>query len=716
MNKEGVPSLAHPLSVIFLSFITVLFGTFWETTYICKQKQIDVVMKKLFLLLVALLTLILAEAQPVSEQEALMKAQQFMNKRTMAERFDKSGQTRAAREMAQRKAPKLTLASNRDEFYVFNDKANGGYVVISGEERMPDVLAFSEDGHFNTDNIPCSMQAWMEDYALQVAYLRTHPEAKVKRHAVPERNNVSPFLTCWFDQGKFYNDKCPVVDGEHCLTGCVATAMAQIMYYYQWPKQTSEIIPAYKTRSLKIEIPALPITTIDWDNILNQYKEGENYSEAQINAISTLMQLCGSSVQMDYSLTNSTASKLIAERAFLQYFDYCDMFETIVRNNYDTDEWDQLIYDELKSRRPVLYSSNLNQSAHFYVMDGYVDGYFHINWGWGGVSSYVLMTDVEGWNGYTKGHSALIGIQANSPNRPRQYAVIDKGKITLYYDSEMTNRSGVEKWTDRRADVTECIIDPSFADYKFKNLQGFFSGLNKMRSIKGLEYLNTLMVTDMSKMFSGCSSLTSLDISKLKTDKATNMSNMFNRCSRLTSLNLNGLKTDNVTNMSYMFNTCSGLKSLDLSGLKTDKVTDMSYMFEGCSILKSLDMSGLMTDNVTDMSFMFNNCSSLTDLNISGIKTDKVTTMSYIFHGCSSLNSLDLSGLKMDKLTSMSNMFSECSSLTSLDLSGLKTVNVKRTDYMFSGCTNLTSINLNGFKTDNVTDMSFMFYECSSSL
>ena len=137
-------------------------------------------MKKLLLLIVTLSTLTLADAQPISKQKALMKAQKFLLCN----------------------ASELTLANNRDEYYVFNDNANRGYIIISGEERMPEVLAYSHDGNFDADNIPCNMRAWLEEYAEQVAYLRMHPEAKVTRRTAPERRNISPLLTCWFNQGR----------------------------------------------------------------------------------------------------------------------------------------------------------------------------------------------------------------------------------------------------------------------------------------------------------------------------------------------------------------------------------------------------------------------------------------------------------------------------------------------------------------------------------
>ena len=172
--------------------------------------------KKLSLLITALLTITSVNAQQVSEQEALVKAQQF---------FGKANQPNASRDRAPRKAPELTLATNRSEFYVFNDEANGGYVVISGDERMPDVLAYSYDDNFDADNLPCNMQAWMEEYAEQVKYLRAHPEAKVRKRTTTERENIGPLLTCWFYQGTndgrgYYNLKCPKVGDKYCYTGC----------------------------------------------------------------------------------------------------------------------------------------------------------------------------------------------------------------------------------------------------------------------------------------------------------------------------------------------------------------------------------------------------------------------------------------------------------------------------------------------------------------
>lgn len=695
------------------------FGTLCIFVYFCPRvlltRQFTTMnIKTIFLFMSALLTLTSAHAQQVSEQEALQKAQQFFNKANLSS---------ASRGRASRKAPELKLANNRSEFYVFNDRANGGYVVVSGDERMPDVLAYSYDGQIDANNVPCNMQAWLEEYAEQVKYLRAHPEAKATRRAVTERENIGPLLKCWFNQDYPYNAKCPLSDGRQCLTGCVATAMAQIMYYWQWPKQTTDTIPGYQSIS-KLDIPdlpAIPITTIDWDNILSEYRYGETYSDSQVDAISTLMLLCGTSVCMIYGPGSSMGDSFLAAKALSRYFDYDDIISHYYRDEInDTEEWEKMIYDELKDGRPVLYSASGPRGGHAFVLDGYEEGYFHVNWGWGGIESYVLMTDVEGWKDHNHNHYAFIGIQACRPDRPSRYAVLDNGKMTLYYDNKRSEHSAkilnhIEEWADYKEEITECVIDPSFAHLKRRDLSRLFLGLSNLKSIRGIENLNTSIATDISDMFWGCSSLTNIDVSNFKTNKVTNMGGMFFGCSSLTNIDVSGFNTQNVTAMYSMFCGCSSLTSLDVSNFKTDKVAYMSAMFAGCSGLTNLDVSGFNTQNVEGTSSMFSRCSGLTSLDVSNFKTDKVMDMNGMFQGCSGLTSLDVSRFKTDNVKYMDTMFRGCSGLTTLDLSGFITDNVKNMKYMFSNCPQLSTIYVSElWNMSNVEDADDMFYSCSS--
>lgn len=674
-------------------------------------------MKKSFrisCLLVFLTSPLMLLAQQVSSELAKQKALTFLTK------SDKSSTKRSA----SNKTPRLVLANDRDEFYAFNDEANGGYVVVSGDERMPDVLGYSYTGHFDAETIPCNMRAWLEGYANQVIYLREHPEVPASRRSMTEREEISPLLKCHFDQGKYYNEKCPIVDGDHAVTGCVATAMAQIMYYYQWPKQTTDIIPGYTSETRKINLPAIPVTAIDWENMLEKYDSEEDYSDKQIEAISTLMMLCGTSVKMDYATEEGSGSTLLnAAKALRKYFEYDYLAEYVTQGKSDI--WEQRLYDELKSGRPVLYEGEPFKviNSHAFVLDGYRDGYFHVNWGWGGsYDDYFLLTDLVGYIGYNykSRNGAVIGIQPACPDSPSRYAVLDSGKITLYYDKEISHRTGTilpdkDEWLDYAKQATECVIDSSFANLEMNNLSFFFFRWSKIKSITGLENLNTSKVTDMSYMFQDCSSLTSLDVSGLNTENVKDMRSMFYNCSSLKNLELSGFKTDEVIYMNSMFQNCSSLTNLDLSGFKTDKLGYVNSMFQSCSSLKNLDLSSFNTYYVSDMNNMFNGCSGLTDLDVSGFKTDYVLDMGYMFSGCSKLTSLDVSGFKTDNVRNMAHMFSGCSNLTSLDVSGFNTFDVTDMERMFSGCSNLTTIYANDhWNMSNVLYADDMFEACYS--
>ncbi len=330
--------------------------------------------------------------------------------------------------------------------------------------------------------------------------------------------------------------------------------------------------------------------------------------------------------------------------------------------------------------------------------------------------------------------SADVCALQNEEKEP--YAVLseDNTVLTFYYDDQKAARNGMDVgpftesydkdrqrfivntgWYEQSESITSVVFDESFANCTTLTSTAYwFYNLENLSSITGISNLKTDNVTDMSCMFYGCSSLTSLDVTGFKTDNVTGMVGMFSGCSSLTSLDVTGFKTDNVTNMGSMFAGCSGLTSLDVTGFKTDNVTNMSAMFSGCSGLTSLDVTGFKTDNVVYMWFMFRDCRSLTSLDVTGFKTDNVTDMNNMFANCSGLTSLDVTGFKTDNVTAMLCMFQDCSGLTSLDVTGFKTDNVTDMSWMFFGCSGLTSLDVTGFKTDNVTGMVGMFSGCSS--
>ena len=309
------------------------------------------------------------------------------------------------------------------------------------------------------------------------------------------------------------------------------------------------------------------------------------------------------------------------------------------------------------------------------------------------------------------------------------YVVLDNAAGTLTFKHDANKPAGAfslnegetnPAWYDgdgtedlyNKNNIKKVVFDASFANARPTNCYSWFFGCKDLTTIEGIGYLNTENVTSMRAMFSGCSSLTSLDVSNFKTQNVTSMRAMFSRCSSLTSLDVSKFNTDKVTNMSGMFGRCSNLTSLNVSNFNTANVTDMLAMFYKCNSLTSLDVSKFRTQNVTDMGSMFEGCSNLTSLDVSKFDTQNVTSMWAMFHTCSSLTSIDVSKFNTEKVTNMRGMFGGCSNLTSLNVSNFNTQNVADMYAMFYGCYSLTFLDLSNFDTQNVTNMYGMFYGC----
>ena len=240
-----------------------------------------------------------------------------------------------------------------------------------------------------------------------------------------------------------------------------------------------------------------------------------------------------------------------------------------------------------------------------------------------------------------------------------------------------------------------------------------FSGCSTIKSIN-LSAFNSNEINDMNNMFAECSSLQSIDLSSFNTTNVEDMNAMFYACSSLQSVDLSSFDTTNVKDMSGMFCGCSSLQSLDLSSFNTTNVQNMLSMFDGCTSLKSIDLSSFNTTNAKNMKTMFFKCSALKSINLSSFNTNNIDDMSCMFAECSSLQSIDLSSFNTTNVKDMIGMFSRCSSLQYLDLSSFNTTNVKNMTGMFNGSYSLKSIDLSSFNTTNVEKMNNMFYICSS--
>ncbi len=354
-------------------------------------------MKKLLLSLLAFMISLVVIAGEVTEQQALQKAQQFMQ----GKQFKQKSLRRTA----------TTTASKA--YYIFNAEDNGGFVIVSGDDRTTEILGYSDKGNLDIDKAPDGL-TWLLAYYDEVMKNWQHAgnSGTVAHLNRAERVSVAPLMITTWGQEYPYNLQCPQIGNSQCITGCVATAMAQIMNYCQWPEGPTTSIASYKTSANRIDVPTLEPTTFNWDYM--------NESE-----LSKLMRYCGQSIEMDYGLNSSGAFTVLAADVLVNNFGYANTVKAVDHRSYTDEEWEELMYEEIAAKRAILFGgTNANgEDGHAFVIHGYDSGKFYINWGWDGIDDgYFALTGLmpDGTN-FNYNQHAIIGIQPSSgiKNQPR---------------------------------------------------------------------------------------------------------------------------------------------------------------------------------------------------------------------------------------------------------------------------------------------------------
>lgn len=372
-------------------------------------------MKKLLTAFTLLLICQLMQAAPITREQAQQVALQFVaTQPSMAMNMH-----RAQLSMWQ----PVALVADEASYYVFNIDEDAGFVIVSGDDRMEPILGYSEHGSFDAGQLPEHVRAWLDSYADQQNYLNTHPQSRAMRAGATSMTAIKPLLNSQWYQKEPYNNLCEMdpVTNKRCVTGCLATAMAQIMFYWKYPAKTKATIPSYTTTTRSIKTQAYSPTTLNWSYMQNTYKNVT--SETFKNAVATLMVLCGCSIEMDYTSSVSSSTSPMVSNAMKTYFGYASSIHREDRNHYQASQWNKLIYDELSAGRPVLYAGQSTGGGHAFVVDGYDgNGMFHVNWGWDGeYDGYFLLSalDAEGndgvgasstTDGYNYAQEAIIGI------------------------------------------------------------------------------------------------------------------------------------------------------------------------------------------------------------------------------------------------------------------------------------------------------------------
>ncbi len=304
-------------------------------------------------------------------------------------------------------------------YYIF-DIDQTGFIIISGDDVAKPVLGYSGNGNFDADNLPSGLDYLLNLYQSQIARaqaentpqsedIRKQWAAYLEGRIAKAGETVGPLVKTKWDQFAPYNDLCPLVGSRRCVTGCVATAMSQIMNYHEFPQTGIGTAGAYTLES-GVEVPLVDLEVdYDWNNMLDVYPGSMGqYTPQQRNSVATLMYHSGVSVSMGYTPGESGARASVAATAFPKNFGYDKSAREYLRSNYAVAQWDSMLRAQIDAGLPILYGGSASSGAHAFVCDGYDgDGKFHFNFGWSGSSDGFYAT------------SAMMTYQDN------QHAVMD---------------------------------------------------------------------------------------------------------------------------------------------------------------------------------------------------------------------------------------------------------------------------------------------------
>ena len=615
-------------------------------------------------------------------------------------------------------------------YYIFNFNDSTGYAIVGGDDRMPAIVGYSDKGTLNPDNLPVNLKSFLAAYKATIESVEkgdTSAVKNVKAAMKREAGSYTPIAPLLggieWSQNAPFNNLCPKYDGKHnAVTGCVATAMAQIMRYWKYPSSLLEGIPAYVSHRYNIPIDSIPNGIgYDWDNMPE--KHFRDLTNNQAFAVATLMQHIGASVKMDYGPESAAFDKDIIP-ALTHYFGYDkDIIKKLDRTNFEWEDWNKILQDELGKKRPMYYSGSTLFERHAFVCDGMdSDGYYHINWGWGADNGYfdiTILSPGDNFIRYNRGNIAILGIVPNKAQDKQpsfsfdRLYVSDSGvsfdetyrkKSTDPFYGSYISSSVYPKTTFNTPTIWLAIgekdengnfvkISEESAKFNTQNMPSVVSVNIPIchAFTKGTHRLVLIQSTDDEKTWQACYGngrqvevyVTEHEIfdkySRYKEMEAEGLNFQVDRMEHYASV-INGNNLENVVIPEFV--NCDGVDyPVQLISsrcfAKCDKI-------ESIFIPKTVESLGRIID---DYSYegCFGGCTNLKEILFEkGIKLK--TIGGYCFQGCKSLKSIELpDGVEILSISA----FSYCPSLTSVSLpSTLK----KMGSHCFYGCSSLTNI------------------------
>lgn len=567
-------------------------------------------------LCVCLLAALCIYAEPITREQARSKAESYLKKVNRASR--KLSPVVNSRKLAPRKSVSV---STNEAYYVFNRGEAEGYVIVAGDDRIDGVLGYTDEGDFDYANLPSNMRYWLDDYASYIAYLQDNPS--YARRKVPTHKAISYMMTTKWNQGDPYNQQCPMYfDLGRSVTGCVATAMAQVLYFQRAKSvtETQADMPAYSAWAEKpyngqyLQVEGIPAgSPIDWDNMLDTY--GGSATQKQKTAVANLMHYCGVSVQMGYTNSSSGAQSYMVADAMKKYFGYGESVQYIQQYSYSEDEWDNKIYNELANGRVVYLSGANSEGGHAFVTDGY-DGNqcYHINWGWGGsADGYFLLSSLN---------PSVQGIGGTSG---------DAGGYNQYRDAVIGCEP--DNYMDKEVPIANSVLKRICVEAFDTDDDGKFS------------YGEAAAVTDLGETFKGRTTLTTFEELYYFTSLTTIGDDAFSGCTRLTTVRFpKNLKAIG----DRAFNGCSKLKTCVLPN-GVQRIGDAA--FQGCKVLPNMTFYGGLASIGANA---FTGCVAFTEV---ALPHSVNSIGAQAFSGCTKLTSVTIQNPLPQLLTAAADAF-----------------------------------------------------------
>lgn len=389
-------------------------------------------MKKIQILLALLLSSVSLFAEPIGEQRARQFAEEFFAQNATRSTADELTLEWAGDVISE--TPAMGSELNTSLMYIYNRGQNGGFVVIAGDSNIAPIIAFSFDTTLDISNMAEATRAILDAWCREVANARqaAKPISGGSYDMTTRANVELRYDTALWSQYEPYNWEAPIYDGYRSVTGCVATAMSIICHYNKWPERGVGTTPEYSyddAYGVSRSVAANTLgRTYDYSNMLMDYNSG--YTTTQGNAVAALMKDMGTSVEMQYHYSESSAYNVNVFKAFTTYFGYSKSSTFADRSKYHIDEWNELLRDNLDVYGPTYYSGSSNSGGHAFVVDGYNGDYFHFNFGWGGVANgYFRCPEIE----FYANQMALLGL---TPDRDGTSTYNDNLMLNALYSGD----------------------------------------------------------------------------------------------------------------------------------------------------------------------------------------------------------------------------------------------------------------------------------------